>query len=435
MLKLAWPVVVEQLLNTLVGLVHIFLIGYLGAAALAGIGLAEQVIFIPMSVFAAISVGATAIVARYIGAGEPEQANVTTQQSVFLAVVIGLFFTIPALLFDEEIMVLLRARSDVVPMGAVYIRMVGATMPLATLMFVGTALLRGAGDTRTPLIIMTVVNVVNIVLSYLLIKGPFGLPELGVTGAGIAAMFGRGTGGVLALAILASGRWAIRWDVKRSFALSWREIKRILRIGLPAGIEQLQMRGSMMTYTVIISSLGTAAYAAHVVAIRIEDVAFMPGFGLGMAATTLVGQALGAERPDLAERTAHQARLFAMVIMGTLGFSFFLFGPQIMALFIEDADVISQGSAALKVMAFALPLIGIANTLAGGLRGAGDTKWVMWAFMFSMWCIRLPIAYLLSTVIGLGLPGAWVGAGIDMSTRGLLAWWRFAQGTWKSIKV
>ena len=211
-------------------------------------------------------------------------------------------------------------------------------------------------------------------------------------------------------------------------------IRRTFRIGLPAGLEQIQFQLAMIVYTVILSSLGTMVYAAHAIAMRIEDLAFMPGMGFGMAAMALVGQSLGARRPELGERAAHLARKYAIIVMTMVGAFMFFFGRGMASLFISDLQVIALAALGLKIWALAMPMLGTSNTLAGGLRGAGDTRWVLLIMTGCIWALRLPLAYFLAITLKLGPVGAWSAAVLDINVRGFFLWWRFSKGGWKKIK-
>jgi putative MATE family efflux protein len=191
----------------------------------------------------------------------------------------------------------------------------------------------------------------------------------------------------------------------------------------------------MTVYTVILSSLGTKVYAAHSIAMRIEGLAFMPGFGFGMAAMALVGQSLGAGRPDVGEMAARLARKYAMIVMTMVGAIMFFFGAGMASLFISDLQVITLSALGLKIWALAMPMMGTSNTLAGGLRGAGDTRWVLLIMTGCIWLLRLPLAYLLALALHLGPVGAWTAAVLDVNMRGIFLWWRFSRGGWKKIKI
>jgi putative MATE family efflux protein len=283
--------------------------------------------------------------------------------------------------------------------------------------------------------VMIIVEIIGTFLAYTLINGSWGMPALGVLGAGIARGTSNVVGGLLIMALLIKGRGLLKYNLRTALVFDWGETKRILNVGLPAFVEQLQMRGAMMIFTIIISSLGTTVYAAHALAMRVEEFAFMPSFGFSIAATALVGQALGAKRPDLAERAGYLAQRFCMVGMTTIGLLTFFLGHRLIAIFISDPEVIRIGTLGIKIWAFAMPGMATNNTFSGGLRGAGDTRWVLLLTAIGMWTMRVGGGALLVFVLHLGAPGAWTGAILDHNIRALLTWWRFASGKWKNIKV
>jgi putative MATE family efflux protein len=433
--RLAWPVVLETTLFGFGGIINTILVGRLGAPALAAVGLGQQIEFMIQVAFAAVTVGATAVVSRHVGAKETKEANQTVGQSITLALIFGLFFSLLLWIFAEQAMKLLRARPDVVKLGVKYIHAVAFSFIPSFIFAAGGSCLRGAGNTRTPMIVMGVVTICNIILGYLLIYGGLGFPSLGVLGAGVAATISRLIGGAAILVLLIRGSGLLKFRLLDSWPLDTAMVRRIFRIGLPAGIEQLQLQMAMTVYTVILSSLGTMIYAAHSIAMRIESLAFMPGFGFGMAAMALVGQSLGAERPDLGEMAAHLARKYAMIVMTVVAAVLFFFGAGMASLFISDWQVIVLAALGLKIWAFAMTMMGAGNTLAGGLRGAGDTRWVLLIMSCCIWLLRLPLAYLLAIPLHFGPVGAWLAAVLDINVRGVLLWWRFSRDGWKKIKI
>jgi putative MATE family efflux protein len=352
-----------------------------------------------------------------------------------LAVIFGVVVCTPVWFFAEEVMILFRARPDVVELGASYIRIVVPALMPYLILFAGNAALRAAGDTKTPMIVMLVVNILNVILGYALIYGGFGFPALGVPGAGIAVAISRVIGAVVVMALLIRGRGLIKYRLSQALTFDLDEIRRIFGIGLPAGAEQVQFQIAFTIYAVIISSLGTVAYAAHSVAMRVEGFAFMPGYGFGMAATALVGQSLGAGRAELGEKAAYLAQRYAVVAMTVVGILMFIFSRQMCSLVISDPEVIKLATLGVRMWAFAMPMMATGNTLAGGLRGAGDTRWVLLIMALTVWSVRVPLAFLLTQVAHLGPAGAWVGGILNVNCYGALLWWRFATGKWKTIEV
>ncbi|MCP4516805.1 MAG: MATE family efflux transporter, partial [Delftia sp.] len=260
-LNLAWPAVLEQLLNMSVGLVDTYIVGHLGAASLAAIGLSTQTLFLFWALFMAIGVGSTALVARRIGEGDPQQANAVAQQSILLGLLIGLLSAVLLWVGAPFILEGLGAEPEVVRLGSEYLRAVASTIWLLSVLFIVSAIMRGAGDTRTPMFVMLIINAINIVVAYTLANGVGPLPKLGVLGSGIGAATGRGLGGLFIVALLVRGRGPVR--IEAAFPRPDRKIiAQILRIGLPAAVEQLFVRLGQILLATFITGLGTVAYAA-----------------------------------------------------------------------------------------------------------------------------------------------------------------------------
>jgi putative MATE family efflux protein len=242
-------------------------------------------------------------------------------------------------------------------------------------------------------------------------------------------------GALIILPILIKGKGSVKYNLRTALVFDWAETKRILHVGLPALGDQLAIQGAMNIYTIILSSLGTNVYAAHVLAMRVENFAFMPSFGFGVAATILVGQSLGAKKPDLAKRAGYLAQRYCIAAMVCLGLVTFIFARQLIGLFTNDSEVMKIGTLGLRIWALAMPGMATNQTFAGGLRGAGDTRWVFILNAVGMWIMRVGIGGLMVFLLHFGAPGAWIGAVLDHNIRAILMWRRFAGGKWQSIKV
>lgn len=440
---LALPAVGEQILNTFVGLTNTFLVGNLSAeaaailgynstSAIAGIGLGNQIVMIIMVLFMAVSVGSTALIARARGARDLEEANSVLRQSMLVGAVMGIIATVIAGGFARPMLSILGPTEEVLQLGTTYLQIVSSTFLFAALLFIGTAALRGVGDTRTPLYIMLGVNAVNILLSWLLVNGHFGLPVLGMTGVSIAAAIARGGGGLVLLGILFRGRSNLKLspNLKPDFAL----LRRIINIGLPSAGEQLIFQGAMILFLRFITGLGTTAYAAHNIVISIDSFSFLPGLGYATAATALVGQSLGAKKPDEAEMNGYEALWQSTIFMSTIGVIMFLFPAQILGVFTNDQAVIDAATPILRLVGLRQPFMAVNFVLSGGLRGAGDTRWPLYTKLISTWGVRLPFTPLFLW-FGWGLFGAWIAMSMDLLTQSFLAWWRYQKGAWKELKV
>jgi putative MATE family efflux protein len=329
---------------------------------------------------------------------------------------------------------MLGGEPDVVLQGSLYLRMVAPSFVLIAILLIGNAVLRGAGDTRTPMIIMGIVNIINTVVAWILTQGVAGLPRLGVVGTGLGAALGQGIGGLIVLAILVRGRgeMALGWPF-RSPDLG--RIKRILNIGLPSGAEQVMLQLALVSVSTVIARFGTEAFAAHQVTWRVVSLSFLPGWGFAVAATTLVGQELGARNPQRASQSAYVAFRAALILMSTLGILLFFLDESIVRIFSDDMQVVRLGAMVVRVAALMQPLLAASFVFSGSLRGAGDTRVTMLITLGSVWGLRTIATYALGITLGLGLMGAWLAIVIDFGVRSLLFWQRFRSGKWQTIRV
>ncbi len=432
-LGLAWPAVLEQLLNIVVDWTDAYLAGHLGTVALAAVGLSGQLTNLVAVFFGALGVGATALVARAVGAGDRDQAGRITFQALLGAGALGLGGAAFAAIGGTGLFAVLGAEPAVSAVARVYLNIVALSFPAMAFLFVGNAALRGAGDTLTPMRTWAVVVLVNALLAWALV-GPWSPFHLGVAGLGIAAALARMLGAMLVGMRLWRGtaRLALpHYGLKPE----WEVLKRLLKVGLPAGAEQLLLQLALLNLTGVITALGTAAYAAHQIGLRVMSLSFLPGWGFAVAASTLTGQALGAQQPEAGRRATFSALLLALTLMGTMGVVLALGGPLLVDLFTDDPEVIAQGAAALRITALIQPAMAVSFVFSGALRGAGDTRYTLLVTATSIWVVRLPIAILFAHGLGWGLPGAWLGMLADFAVRALLFAWRFINGAWERVRV
>lgn len=433
-LKLAWPVVLERLSISVLSAVDAALVGhYVGANGLAAVGIGSLLFWIPLSGALAVDVGSTAVVARDIGAGDRSRVQIGLHTAIVAALIWGLFCTAVIFTFAPQIMRLMGADDEVSRLGVEYLRVGSLGFPMLMALYAVSGSLRGMGNTWMPMVILVIINVVNAAVTFLLIDGA--VADLGVRASGIGYASAATLGGVLALTLAASGAAPVRMNPARLWKLSRDSFARLARIGLPVGLEEAQFMLAFLVYTRIIARLGTDQLAAHSLALRSLEIAILPGFALGTAATALVGQYLGAGNPAMAEAVAKRVRAFAVGTLCTMGVLQFILAPYIVRLFVNDPAVIDTGTKLLRVFAFALPAMGVHASLSGALRGAGDVRFVLATFTFTAWGIRVPIAAFMVIVLGLSAPFAWLAAVAENWVRAALILRRFAQGKWKSMKV
>lgn len=434
-IHLAWPAVVEQLLIQLFSMVDMMMVGGVGPAAIAAIGLTNQPIFLAMAAFMALNVGTTAVVARFIGAGEPGEANAAARQSLLIIAALGVVATAIVYFTAVPIVRFMGAESDSFDHAVTYLRVISLGFIPQTIGMAVTAMLRGAGDTRTPMRYNIISNLVNVIGNILLINGYLGFPRWGVFGAALATDIGRVVGMVLALRAITRGKSVLHISIKDKFTPRLDLIKRIVNIGTPAMLEQVIMRFAMVTFTRVVSGLGTMVFAAHQIGMNIVGLSFTPGMGFGMAATSLVGRSLGRKRPDWAEIYGWQTRRVGMMVASVMGVLFFFGGGFLASLYTDDPQVIANAAIALKIIALVQPLQSTQFILAGALRGAGDTRWPLISTFVGTVGVRIALSFLFVTVLGWGLVGAWLAMAIDQCTRSTFIYFRYRSGLWKATKV
>lgn len=434
--RLSIPLVAERLSMTTINIVDAVLVGrFVGSDGVAAVGIAGLLFWLPMSGAWAVTVGATAVVARDTGARAFDELQRSVRASIAFAVIWGVAVVAFLMPMAHLLMQLMAARPGVLSAGVDYILVGSLGMPFSIVMSAASGCLRGVGNTRTPMIILVISNTVNALVAFLLISGFLGLPQLGVVAAGAGFASAGFVGGVLALAVLIRGYGPLRFQPLQAHRFGGRAIKRLLNIGIPVGLEELQFMLAFLVYSRIITGLGTAAAAAHTISLRALEISQVPGFALGTAGTAMVGQFMGARLPQLAEQAGRMSRNWAVLTMVTLGAVVALFAPWIVRVFVDDPEVVDIGSNCLRVFALAFPLMGVGTALSGALRGAGDVRYVLAVLTVTAWTVRIPAAFLFAVVLGLGAPGAWLGAVAEQNARGMLIWRRFNAGAWKLKEV
>lgn len=437
-LGLAWPSILENLLQSGLGVVTILMVGRLGSTAVAGVGASMQLQILFISAFFALSMGTTVITAHAFGAGRLETTGMIAKQSVGAGLVLSVFFSVIVAVFATPMLSLMGAEADVVSDGARFLRLSAISYVFMAVMFILGGVLRGVGDTRTPMLVTAGINVLNVAVSYPLIFGVAGMPRLELDGAAIGMVLSRLAGCLIMVALLYRG-WR---GVSIAGAADWRpdgaHLRRLANIGLPSMAESMLRSGGQLLFVIIVFMLGTAVAAGHQFAQNAVFLSMFPGFGFAMAATALVGQSLGAGNVARAKAATRIATRACMVWMSIMGVVFFAFAEPIMSLAAsgEDRDqIIDAGVSALRVIAFAQPIQAIGFVIAGSLRGAGDTRWPMISTAVSMWIFRLPLAYLFAIPFGLGLAGVYLAMATDNLILMAMNLWRYRRGDWTNQQV
>lgn len=435
--RIAWPSLIELTLTQLTAMVDLMMVGRLGPWAITAVGLTVQPKFLLMTMFVAMNVGATALVAQYRGAGEPEKANDILRQGLLLSFILSLIASVLGYIYAEPLIRFMGAAdAETLAGGTTYlqIQMIGF-IPMALTSTI-TATLRGVGSTRVAMVYNLVSNVVNVILNYLLINGHLGFPRLELAGASLATILGQAVAFVLAMLVVRKGDHYLKLQFKKGcFKPNWKHLRNIFDIGIPAMVEQLVMRAGMIVYAKTVASLGTLVYATHQIGMNIQAMSFMTGQAFAVSATSLVGQSLGKKRPDMAGSYSNHTRRLGMITSLILAGSFFFFGRQIVMLYTDDPVIITQGARILKMVALIQPFQSSQFILAGALRGAGDTRATAVITFLTVLLVRPGLALLTINRFGWGLDGAWIALVADQLLRSLLVLIRYNSGKWKTSRV
>jgi putative MATE family efflux protein len=434
----------------LVGFSDTLLTGhYLGTSHLAAMNLMAYVLWLTYGLFSVVAIGATAMVARFVGAADYRVAGRTVHQAFLIGAVVAAAATLPGLLLADRVGEALQLRGQAAELAGQYLGYVVPVLPLIMIQTVGIACLRGAGDMVTGLVVMAIINMVNVGVSWLLVLGPGPVPRLGWEGLAIGTMCGYLTGGLLVLVVFLRGRAGLRLRLGQMLPDLdlWR---RLLRIGLPGGADILAIIACQMWFVAVINRLGDTAAAAHGVAIRIESLGFLSGTAFQVAATTLAGQYLGARDHRKAGRSVLTALAVGGAVMSLAGAMFFVAAQPLAQMFVraDQYDVARTAAPLLQTVALAMPALALTMILSGALRGAGDTGWPLGINLVGFLAVRIPLAYWLAfgqldlggagwTLLGwnLGVVGAWYAMVTDLHVRAALVLYRFLQGGWKRIEI
>ncbi|MBI2903121.1 MAG: MATE family efflux transporter [Candidatus Methylomirabilis oxyfera] len=431
LVRLALPIAGSNLLQRGVGIVDTLMVGRLGAAELAAVGLSQLLIFFLMALVYGLGIGCTVAVAYHTGAGDHDERARAIRASLLLGLWASVGLTVLGLWVSEPTARFLGALGSVLSLTVDYLVIIWTFFVFKVMLHMAACVFYGVGDSRTPLAVIIFVNIIHVGVAFPLIFGWAGAPRMGVPGAAIAAVASEAFGAVL-LVVMAFRRgwlsWRGRWGDPT-------EVRRIIAIGSPAMGERLITHGMQLIYAKLVIGFGVAAYAAHQVGLNIEALSFLPALGFAQAATTLVGQRLGAGQGLAARRSGIHAAWLAVAVMAAFGVSYLLFPSQWVALFTSDQEVAGYGRTLMWIMALLQPPLALALALKGALRGAGETRVVLYAAILGGWVVRIPLAYLFGVQLGLGLVAVWLTMWLDWWVRAAVVLLRYRHLPWREIRL
>jgi putative MATE family efflux protein len=434
LLLLAVPMILEMSMESLFVVVDIFWVSRLGAEAVASVGLTEAMLTLIYTVAMGLSIGATATVARRIGEKDPEHAARSAVQVIVLGIVLAIPIGIAGALFAPRLLGFMGASAEVIERGRGYTSVMLGGNATVLLLFLGNAVFRGAGDAAIAMRVLWLANGLNILLGPCFIFGLGPFPELGVMGAAVATNIGRGTGVVYLLYRLWRGGRHIRVE-RRHLALELHTMAALVRLSATGMFQMLVGMTSWLALIRILSGFGSAALAGYTIAIRLIIFALLPSWGLSNAAATLVGQNLGAGKPERAEQAVWKAGFYNMMFLGVIGAGFVLFAELLIGAFTQDVQVVPYGVSCLRTVSFGFVFYAYGMVMSQAFNGAGAVWTPTFINLFCFWFWQLPLAYTLAHLFRLGPGGLFAAITIAWSTYAVVSAVIFKRGGWKLKKV
>ncbi|HET6229617.1 MAG TPA: MATE family efflux transporter [Longimicrobiaceae bacterium] len=433
-LVLAIPMVLEMVMESVFAVVDVFFVAHLGSTAVAAVGLTESMLTLIYAVAMGLAIGATATVARRTGEGDREGAARAAVQVLALGLGVSLVIGVVGFLLAPRLLGVMGAAPDVIAHGSAYTRIMLGGNVVILMLFLVNAVFRGAGDAAISMRVLWLANGINIVLCPCLILGLGPFPQLGVAGAAVATTIGRGTGALYALSRLVrpGGRVTV---ARRHLRLMPDVMGRIVRLSASGAFQVFVGMASWVGVTRILSTFGSDVVAGYTIGIRIVIFALLPSAGLSNAAATMVGQSLGAGKPQRAEQAVWRAGLYNLVFLGLTGAAFVFFAEPLIAIFTQDPAVAKHGVGVLRIVALGFPFYAFGMVFGMSLNGAGDTRTPTILNLVVFWLFEIPLAYVLAKTLGMGPRGVFIALPIAFSTHAVVSGLLFRRGRWKTRTV
>jgi putative MATE family efflux protein len=433
-LMLSIPMVLEMAMESLFALVDVFYVSQLDPNAVATVGLTESVITLVYAVAIGMSTAPMAMIARYIGEGDHSAASKVVMQAIYLATCFAVLIGIPGYLYADRILAMMGGDDTLIASGVGYTQIMFASNIFIMLLFLLNGIFRGAGDAHLAMRALWLANGINIILDPLFIFGWGPIPAMGVQGAAVATTIGRGLGVAFQLYLLLSGASVVRLYF-RQLGIQWDIITRLLKIAMNGAFQFLIASASWIVLMRIVSRFGSEAVAGYTIAIRLIIFTLLPSWGIANAAATLVGQNLGAGRPDRAATSVWRAAFFSMVFLASVSIVYYLAAKPIIYFFTEDPAVIEAGIESLRIFAISYALFAYGMVIGQAFNGAGDTRTPMIINLICFWAVEIPLANFLAISIGWELAGVCWAIAVSESLMTLLSILIFRRGNWKTVEI
>jgi putative MATE family efflux protein len=431
---LAIPMVLEMLMESLFAIVDVFWVAHLGASAIATVGLTESILMLVYCGAMGLSMAITAMVARRIGEKDPEGASVATVQAIIVAITAAVVIAALGITFAHWLLAVMGATPDVIATGHNYAAIMLGSSVCIVLLFVNNGVFRGAGDAAIAMRVLWLSNIINLLLDPCFIFGLGPFPKFGVTGAALSTTVGRSIGVCFQMWVLFSGNSRVKVAASR-FRINWEVMKRLVRVAFNGMVQYSIGQTSWMVLVRIVSTFGSVVVAGYTVAVRIIVFAILPSWGLSGAAATLVGQSLGAGKPERAERSVWLTGFYNMMFLGAVAVVFIAFPEPIIRLFTSDPEVIPYGVDCLRIISYGNLAYAYGMVMVQSFNGAGDTFTPTTVNLFGYWMFQIPLAYFLSFHTRLGVKGVFAAVPIAETVIAIIGVALFRRGRWKLKKI
>lgn len=438
--KLALPVMVTNLLQSLLSVIDIFMVGRLGPIPIAAAGISNAIRMLVLILMLSVAAGAMSLIAQAKGGRDPQRMSDVTRQAISSGTILAILLGCAGIFLAEPLLTMANSGGDpeAVTLGTAYLQILFLGTPFLVLNVVINRLMQGAGDTLTPLILTASLNLLNVIFNYALMFGLGPIPAFGLSGAAMGTITARALGVGIALFIIYSGRNVIR-ILPGTWKPDWQMVKDILVIGVPSGVQGVFRNGSRLLVISIVTSTEAGTYGAAALAIgfQIETLVFMPGLGLNVAGTSLVGQSLGRWQPAEARKRGNITMIMGLVVMTVLAIPIITFAPHIISLFDPSAHpiLLDAGVNYLRISTVALPLASIAIVANGNLRGAGDSVPGLISTILTRGISTVASAYFLAIILGWGSDGVWYGIAIGVVLDAIYMGLRWRGSAWLMIAL
>lgn len=433
LITISLPIVASNLLQSVLEVVDLYFVGRLGADAIAGVAMSATIMFVLATFIVGLVTATTAFVSRHYGAREHETVGLIVQHSLYIGLVFSLAISVFGLFFSRDLLILLGADEAVALLGSAYLSVLFLGIFTMVELWVVISSFQACGNSYTPMLLMIGVNIVNIFLTPVLIFGLAGFPAFGVAGSALATIISRGLGFVIGMLLLV--RYSSHITFPKTWSLDFTLIRRILAVALPNSVQSGLRSGTFLVMMAFVAPFGTAAISGYGIAGRLELIALMPGFAIATATAVIVGQNIGAKKPERAERGVKLALFLYGTIMIAFSAVYYLSADTLIRFFDPGGTSVMTGVSYFQTVTPFYIIMAVSIIVSFALNGAGDTKKPMYATLVSMVLIQIPLAYVLSVHAGFGIAGIWIAVIIGIIVQAILLTVMYRSGSWKRIHL